>query len=838
MSRQQPSFTARIARSFLLLALLTVSMVGTVAYVQGRKALENAVFSRLKMTATLKEKEITRWLESCEEDFLLIAEFPTVKRDIQQLLDNPSGSEAHRSAYRRLSAYFDEISEKKPKFTQLSVQNRANQIILSTDPTLEGKYEISTNLTELEEVVAGDTFAPIFYVAPNSGKPAITYARKVYSTSGDRQGMILANLNLKRIDDIISEGVNPQSTGETYLVGRLANKTAFISREDDPSTTLPDGPKSKGIDTTLTGKDYEGEYDNYLGQRVIGVSRWLAGQDLALLAEMPTAEAFKPARRLAAKIMLVGLGAAGILFLGVSRLARQLSLSRKQIESYSRQLEKTAAEANTANLAKSEFLASMSHELRTPLNAILGFTQIMQRESSRFSPQNEYLGIISRSGEHLLNLINDVLSMAKIEAGRTTFEPVSFDLRYLLLTLEEMLRMRAEAKALQLFVQVGETVPQFIKTDEVKLRQVLVNLVGNAIKFTSSGSVTLSVSIADSIDADLTATESELESEPKPKKEQNLWLRRISFQVKDTGPGIPADELAYLFDPFYQASKTRKVQQGTGLGLAISQRCVELMGGKITVHSAAGEGSTFSFAIQTTPPDPEELPSIPIGEVVGIAPDQPAYRILIAEDVFSSRQLLVDLLSRVGFQVQAIANGADAIAAYQDWHPHLIWMDMRMPVMDGYDATRQIRAIEAAAAIAPDAKTTIIALTASAFEEERAAMLASGCDDLVLKPFRTHLIFEKMAEYLGVQYLYRNAASKHENSRAADNGLSDGASDRPTLPEQTLSQSLQPEDLAVMSPRWIARFHQAAVEVDAEALHQLISQIPAEHRHLAEALST
>ena len=182
--------------------------------------------------------------------------------------------------------------------------------------------------------------------------------------------------------------------------------------------------------------------------------------------------------------MLVGLGATGVLSLGVSRLAHQLSESRKQIDRYSDQLEKTAAAANAANQTKSEFLANMSHELRTPLNVMLGFTQLMQRDSDRFSPQNEYLGIISRSGEHLLNLINDVLSMAKIEAGRTTFDPGDFDLRYLLLTLEEMLRMKAEAKSLHLFVTVGETVPQFIKTDEMKLRQVLVNLVGNAVKFT------------------------------------------------------------------------------------------------------------------------------------------------------------------------------------------------------------------------------------------------------------------------------------------------------------------------------------------------------------------
>ncbi len=820
MSPQQPNPTAGIARSFLLLSLLTVVMVGVVAYVRGRNALQQAAFSQLTMTATLKEKEINRWLVSCEEDFLLIAEFPTVRRDVQTLLASSPDAVDYRRAYQRLSAYFAEISEKKPKFTEISIQNRANQIILSTNPALEGRYEISTNLTELETIVPGENFAPIFYVSPEDGNPAITYAHKVYDATGDRQGMILANLNLQRIDEIIFERTGLDETGETYLVGLLANKTAFISRRDsrrktrqETETSLPDAPHSQGIDAAFRGEDGAGLYDNYLGEPVIGVYRWLADQDIALLAEMTQTEAFAPARRLAAAIMLVSLGAAGILLLGVSRLAGQLSLSRQQIESYSRQLEQTAAAANTANQAKSEFLANMSHELRTPLNAILGFTQLMQRDRSSTQPANqsanqsanqtEYLGIISRSGEHLLNLINDVLSMAKIEAGRTTFDPSCFDLRYLLLTLEEMLRMRAEAKTLQLFVEIGETVPQFIKTDEMKLRQVLVNLIGNAIKFTQAGSVTLTVSSETAVETtvEIASVESAVTALP--------YI--ISFSVHDTGLGIAPAEKSHLFNPFYQASKTRSAQQGTGLGLAISQRFVGLMGGQISVQSTPGQGSTFSFSVRALPADPDQLP-VSMGEVIGLQPLQPAYRILVVEDAVAARQLLVDLLSQVGFEVQAAADGEAAIARYQTWQPDLIWMDMRMPIMDGYEATRQIRTM----ATSP---VKIIAITASAFEEERAAMLASGCDDLVRKPFRAAVIFEKMAEHLGVQYRYRLETP-------------------PAVPAPAVPQSLAPDDLAVMPPGWLAQFHQAALEVDADQLQQLIGQIPAKHQHLAEPLST
>ncbi|MEO1621411.1 MAG: ATP-binding protein [Cyanobacteria bacterium J06632_3] len=792
-------FTARIARSFLLLALLTVSMVGIVAYSRGRHALENAAYSRLQMTATLKQKEITRWLESCEEDFLLIADFPTVEDDIQLLLSEPESATAYQEAYQRLSAYFSEIQETKPKFAEISIQNRANQIILSTNPEKEGTYEMAANLTELESVIAGEKFAPNFYRSP-SGIPAITYARKIFNSAGDRrQGMLLANLNLERIDDIISERTGLDKTGETYLVGIISNRPAFLSRSN---SVLPssEGPTSQGIEAALEGENGQAEYNNYAGDPVIGVYRWLPGQDIALLAEMGQAEAFAPARRLAVAIVLVGLGSVGVLLLGISRLARQLSESRRKIEQYSQQLEETAAIANTANQAKSEFLANMSHELRTPLNAILGFAQLMQRESDRYSTrgkqQSKQLGIISRSGEHLLNLINDVLSMSKIEAGRATFDPVCFDFRYMLLTLEEMLRMRAEAKAIELSVEIENSVPQFIKTDEVKLRQVLVNLLGNAIKFTEKGKVSLLVTRHPSDDG------------------------QLCFTVQDTGVGVTPEELTHLFDPFFQSSKTRTTQQGTGLGLAISQRFVKMMGGEIAVESQLNKGSAFSFSIHIQPANPDELPTKPLGEVVGLAPEQPAYRILVAEDVSASRELLVTLLSNVGFEVKATQNGEQAIALYQSWQPHLIWMDMRMPIVDGYEATQTIREIAAKQPTTKQTPVKIIAITASAFEREKVAVLASGCDDFVRKPFETHTIFEKMAHHLGVRYRYKHESDSVEASLSADVSATDVS-----------------DTIAMMSVDWLRQFHQAAIAVDAEVLHTLIEQIPQEHHQLANRLT-
>ncbi|MEM9163889.1 MAG: histidine kinase dimerization/phospho-acceptor domain-containing protein, partial [Cyanobacteria bacterium P01_F01_bin.4] len=437
MSFQKPTFTTKVAGAFLVLALVTVATVGGVAYVKARQALKQAAFDRLRVTATLKQNEINRWLESCEQDFLIIARFPDVSRQLQRLMATPS--ELDRSAYGSLSNYLLEIKALKPKFSEISIVDRSNRIILSTDKAREGKYEIATNLTYFETVVAGDKFTPVFYVSPETGKPAVTYASPIRDRTGKRIGLVMADLNLNRIDQIVRERAGLGDTGETYVVGSLAEKTSFISRQESVTRELPDEPSSQGINEAMQGLSGEALYANYARVPVLGVYSWLNDQNLALIVEMSQDEAFNPARQLAGAIVVVGLGSAGVLFLGVTGLARQLSQSRSQLENYSRQLEQKAQEANAANLAKSEFLANMSHELRTPLNAILGFTQLMGHDRGLSSYQLERVNIINRSGEHLLALINDVLSMSKIEAGRTLLNETRFDLHQLLVSLEEML---------------------------------------------------------------------------------------------------------------------------------------------------------------------------------------------------------------------------------------------------------------------------------------------------------------------------------------------------------------------------------------------------------------
>lgn len=459
---------------------------------------------------------------------------------------------------------------------------------------------------------------------------------------------------------------------------------------------------------------------------------------------------------------------------------------------------KEAAEA--ASRAKSAFLANMSHELRTPLNAILGFTQIMSRDRSVGLEYREYIDIINRSGQHLLKLINDVLEISKIETGRIKLNESSFDLYRLLDDLEEMLRLKAKEKNLALIFDRATQVPQYIRADEGKLRQVLLNLLGNAIKFTKEGSVTLRV----------------MGDNQKPNASP-ITHYQLLFEVEDTGLGIPSEEIKTLFKAFVQAEISHKSYEGTGLGLAISRKFVNLMGGEITVESVVGEGSTFRFNIRASLAQAADLPAQSVTRcIISLAPDQPAYRLLIVEDNWENNLLLVKVLSSLGFEVREAKNGSEAIALWESWNPHLILMDMRLPVMNGYEATQRIKAT------AKGQATVIIAVTSSAFEENRSTILSIGCDDFVSKPFQVEIVLAKLAEHLGVRYLYEE---KTEQS-TLDNQLE----------EQVDRYFLTPDSLKMMPNEWIAQLHKTATTCRDDLILQLIEQIPQSHADLAKAL--
>lgn len=450
--------------------------------------------------------------------------------------------------------------------------------------------------------------------------------------------------------------------------------------------------------------------------------------------------------------------------------------------------------AEVANEAKSTFLANMSHELRSPLNAILGFAQVMTRSKTLTPEHLENVSIISRSGEHLLTLINQVLDLSKIEAGRITLNENNFDLYRLLDDLEDMFQLKADDKGLQLICDRTPEVPRYICTDEVKLRQVLINLLNNALKFTVEGGVSVRVGIGN---------------------RENSSNTPLFFEVEDTGAGIAPEELDRIFEAFVQTKTGKEAQEGTGLGLSIARQFVQLMDGEMVVSSQLGKGTTLKFDITVGVVDAKDIESKQLKrQVIALEPNQPRYRILIVDDKPTNRQLLIKLLNPLGFELREACNGSEAIAIWETFEPHLIWMDMRMPIMDGYEATKHIKATIKGQA------TAIIALTASRQEEERAVVFSAGCDDFLRKPFREAEIFEIMHNYIGVRFVYEDPTQR--DSSLITNGKQD---------------ALTAAALAALPEGWIANLEQAILNVDLKVILALIEQIRPENAPLANALS-
>ena len=378
--------------------------------------------------------------------------------------------------------------------------------------------------------------------------------------------------------------------------------------------------------------------------------------------------------------------------------------------------------AEAASRAKNTFLANMSHELRTPLNAILGFSQILAREPELGKVQRSNLQAIQHSGQHLLELINDILELSRIEAGQLSLRNESFSLTELVDSAVEMVQGRASAKGLKLVLSCSPNLPIQVQGDCHHLRQVLINLLTNAIKYTSTGGVTFTVG----------------------------WNGKLaSFEVEDTGAGISEDEQEKVFTSFYQTDFATSQGEGSGLGLAISRDHVRLMGGEIKLKSQLGVGSRFSFEIPLVALENKAvIDETPRGNIIGLSGGQPTWRVLIADDDADSRTWLSQLLEDIGFQVRTVTNGEEALSLCHSWRPHFIWMDVHMPVMGGLPACSRIRAIPGCESV------RIVAMTATALEDSRPEVLAAGCDDFLCKPATVAEMLEMMRKHLGVQFRY------------------------------------------------------------------------------------
>ena len=422
------------------------------------------------------------------------------------------------------------------------------------------------------------------------------------------------------------------------------------------------------------------------------------------------------------------------------QLREQSNLLEQRVEERTRDLKQAKEDAEAASLSKAAFLANMSHELRTPLNAILGFAQLMLYDQDLNEQHQSDLQTICSSGNHLLVMINDILEMSKLEAGSVFLREKECYLYHIVDIARDMLALKADEKELTFDFKIHPDVPPYIYTDEGKLRQILINLISNAIKFTDVGHIHIRVfpKAVEAIAGEIFEVT------------HNLY-----FEVEDTGSGISEAEISTLFEAFVQTASGRRSQEGTGLGLSISRNYVQIMGGQMSVTSKLGEGSTFRFYIPIKSLNLFSTDSSvsSSNRVIGIVGNK-SYRILIVEDIRVNRQLLIRILSPLGFEVLEVSNGQEAIAVWQSWSPHLIWMDIRMPILDGNETAIAIREIEASKNVLESQRVRIIALTASLVDLREEDVTLFGFDGLIAKPFTEDKIFAKMAEQLNLQYIY------------------------------------------------------------------------------------
>ncbi|MBE9070208.1 HAMP domain-containing protein [Leptolyngbya cf. ectocarpi LEGE 11479] len=653
MKIRSKSLLLRLITPLSLLSAATVLTISVSTYFSARETLKESLYERLSVAATLKEEELNQWFQSQRNDILLLARLPEVQSQTAIILSGPeSASEvesepaledeqtaaaAGAAAQKQLASYIRDIIAFKPDLAEVSIVTDDGTVVFSTNEKLKNSQLPLSDDNTTYFADASVKIKPVLYTSPVTGATAITFATPILDDAKNSIGVLLATLDLQDVDSLIQDRTGSVKTGTTYLISQLGQQNTFIASAQAKDTT--GDINSFAIDAAITGESGAGLYQNYAGEPVIGVYRWLDDQSLALLAEINQQEAFAPARALARNILLIGFVATGLLLSGIyllsrritkpiteitkaaiqlqngqldqslsvtsqdeigilaqafNHMTRQLQQSFIILETNNQELEMRVQErtaelkdakeaAESATRTKSAFLANMSHELRTPLNSIIGYSEMLEEDFEILGEDSLIpdLHKIQGSSKHLLHLIDSVLDLSKIETGRMELHLESVNLSALAEDVVATIRPAAEKRSNRIIVNNASTV-ESIETDLGKLRQCLLNLLSNANKFTEQGQITLAMQTL--------------------QQQDETYLE---FMIEDTGIGIEADQLEQVFEAFNQAdiSSTRRYD-GTGLGLTITREFIYMLGGVVMAQNGAEQGTIVTIRI------PQVIPSL------------------------------------------------------------------------------------------------------------------------------------------------------------------------------------------------------------------------------------